>query len=156
MSSFNLSKNKRFGIMSAIVFSGIIIGILLISPVRGTIADPILAVQCPVVTHWDKIVFKVPHLVQSFGKVASPSPSGLIPDRTYDIKVIDDPTSVADLNQKVHDFLVAKGYAIIFPNGNGPNATPVDHLAPESIKIVSVEYAIECGANLTIPVQLPS
>jgi hypothetical protein len=72
------------------------------------------------VQHWDKIVFMVtdPKLASQVNVTANTE---------LDIKVLDDPQKVADLKQKVLDFIGA-------PNGN-----------KSSIKIIDVEYAIICA-----------
>jgi len=54
----------------------------------------------------------------------------------YDIKVLDDPTKVADLNQKVVDFLNPLGYGKTMQ-------TPGD-LTPIDVFVVEVDYSIVC------------
>ena len=85
----------------------------------------ICSVQAPIcpashVQHWDKIVFfiKSPNLAGNLH---------LVPETEYDIKVLDDPHKVADIKQKVLDFL------------NVPNE-PRD-----SIHILEVGYAMICA-----------
>ncbi|HXV89470.1 MAG TPA: hypothetical protein VD710_10335 [Nitrososphaeraceae archaeon] len=74
------------------------------------------------VQHWDKIVFMVtdPRLA---------SQTNVSANTELDIKVLDDPQKVANLKQKVLDFLGA-------PNGN-----------KNAIKIIDVEYAIICATQ---------
>ena len=62
----------------------------------------------------------------------------LIPqgDFIYDIKVLDDPTKVADLNQKVVDFLNNLNYCS--PGGNPGDLTPMD------VFVLDVDYSIVC------------
>jgi hypothetical protein len=72
------------------------------------------------VQHWDKIVFMI-----TDPKLASKA--NVTANTELDIKVLDDPKKVADLKQKVLNFLGD-------PNGN-----------KSSIKIVDVEYAIICA-----------
>jgi hypothetical protein len=72
------------------------------------------------VQHWDKIVFMIldPKLA---------SKANVTSNTELDIKVLDDPREVADLKQKILNFIGA-------PNEN-----------KSSIKIVDVEYAIICA-----------
>lgn len=72
------------------------------------------------VQHWDKIVFMI-----TDPKLASKA--NVTANTELDIKVLDDPQKVADLKQKVMNFIGT-------PNGN-----------KSSIKIVDVEYAIICA-----------
>lgn len=72
------------------------------------------------VQHWDKIVFMV-----TDPKLASQA--NVSANMELDIKVLDDPHKVANLKQKVLDFLGV-------PNGN-----------KNAIKIIDVEYAIICA-----------
>ncbi len=86
------------------------------------------------VQHWDKIVFKI-----------SKDPNGVI-DPAYlktplDIKVLDDPGEVANIDAKVRDFINTHGIANISPPLPGTTLTVADQL---KIKIVDVEYAIIC------------
>ena len=83
------------------------------------------SVACPEsnIQHWDKIEFSIVSttLAQRLNLSANSE---------LDIKVLDDPHKVADLKQKVLNFLLV------------PNA-------PKSaIKIIDVEYAIICGTSL--------
>jgi hypothetical protein len=77
---------------------------------------------CPTrnVQHWDKIVFKVINrdLAQSFH---------LTPNTELDIKTQDDPTKVADVKQKVLNFLKAP------------------YAPRDGIQIVNEDYAIICA-----------
>lgn len=75
----------------------------------------------PTVQHWDKIVFSIinPDLARKVNLTANTE---------LDIKVLDDPTKVADIKQKVLTFLnVPKPLIPVFRN---------------SIKIINVEYAV--------------
>jgi YVTN family beta-propeller protein len=74
------------------------------------------------VNHWDKIVFMImsPVLAEKVH---------VLPFTELDIKVLDNPKQVADLKQKVLNFLGA-------PNGNR-----------NSIKIIDVDYAIICATK---------
>jgi hypothetical protein len=88
------------------------------------------------VQHWDKIVFTVtdPRLA---------SQANVTANIELDIKVLDDPQKVADLKQKVLNFLGV-------PNGN-----------KNAIKIIDVEYAIICAmqpppSNEVLPPDFPN
>jgi hypothetical protein len=97
----------------------------LIATTNTAIPSIFAQVQGPIcpssnVQHWDKIVFFI----------KSPTLAGrlhLVPETEYDIKVLDDPHKVADIKQKVLDFL------------NIPNE-PRD-----SIHILEVGYAMICA-----------
>jgi hypothetical protein len=93
-------------------------------PIVGTTPCPRENVQ-----HWDKIVFEVGNDVvgDPAGGVVPPQP--LVPGRVYDIKVIDDPHTVADVTEKLIRFLQTQGYIIVDPS---------------VLKITDVEYAIIC------------
>jgi len=87
------------------------------------------------VQHWDKILFMVtdPRLA---------SQTNVSANTELDIKVLDDPQKVADLKQKVLNFLGA-------PNAN-----------KNAIKILDVEYAIICAtppplSNEVLPPNFP-
>lgn len=73
------------------------------------------------VKHWDKIIFKIlsPELALK---------TGFSPNTELDIKVLDDPHRVADIKQKVLNFL----HAPQFPRN--------------SIQILGVDYSIICSA----------
>ena len=73
--------------------------------------------------HWDKIVFIITDRMMA-ERLQLPYRSPL------DIKVLDDPNSVADLKSKVYDFLKMKNPGVSVTAG--------------FIKVVSVSYAIEC------------
>ena len=97
-------------------------------------AVPIIGTTpCPIdnVKHWDKIIFEVGNDV-----VGNPNggvvPQPLVPGRVYDIKVLDDPRTVADVTGKVIEFLKQQGYIVDDP------ANPV------VLRITDVEYAIIC------------
>ena len=84
------------------------------------------------VRHWDKIIFQI-----------LKDPSGTV-NQDYlktplDIKVEDDPTSVANIVAKVKQFIVANGIAVV--PGTTFDPTIVDKL---KIDIIDVEYAIVC------------
>lgn len=74
------------------------------------------------VQHWDKIVFSIKNrnLAEKINLTA---------DTELDIKVLDDPTKVADIKQKVLDFL------------------KVPDAPRKSVVILDVEYAISCAAS---------
>ena len=85
---------------------------------------------CPeqFVQHGDKIVFTVSQ------SVSDNDGFDLYPGRTYDIKVLDDPAKVADLNSKV----------VQFAENNG--VTP-GTFSPDDVTIVDVGYAIVCSES---------
>ena len=85
-------------------------------PINTNVVCPIKSIQ-----HWDKIIFIItsPELAQKLNFSA---------DTELDIKVLDNPRQVADIKQKVLNFLGT-------PNVN-----------KSSIKIVDVDYAIVCAA----------
>ena len=101
-------------------------------PLQVLVTNPPPPQTCEV-QHWDKIVFRVTISIDQ--TIASNTP--ILLGRQYDIKVLDDPTTVADLSQKVSDFLNSKGYI-----EGGTNNDPV---IPDFIQIVDVEYAIVCA-----------
>ena len=99
---------------------------------------------CPAqnVVHWDKIMF-YPMILIGSCDVNFPIPPGnppelLIPQGNfiYDIKVLDDPTKVADLNQKVVTFLNSLNYC-------SPGGTTGD-LQPMDVFVLDVDYSIVC------------
>jgi hypothetical protein len=71
------------------------------------------------VQHWDKIIFKITN--PDLAKKAK-----FDPNTELDIKVIDDPNKVADIKQKVLDFL------------------HVANASKNDINITNVDYAIIC------------
>ncbi len=82
--------------------------------------------------HWDKIIFQI-----------LKDPSGTINPNylktPLDIKVLDDPTSVANLVAKVKQFIAANGIAVV------PGTTFDPTIVPQlKIDIIDVEYAIVC------------
>lgn len=97
-----------------------------VSVISTSPTSPQPSLICPEsnIQHWDKIEFSIvsPALAQSLNLTANTE---------LDIKVLDDPHKVADLKQKVLNFLLV------------PNA-------PKSaIKIIDVEYGIICGTSLS-------
>ena len=74
--------------------------------------------------HWDKIVFVIADKIMA-AELGLPYRSPL------DIKVLDDPNEIADLKGKVLEFIA-----------NYSGATTLHN--PTHIRIMSVEYAIEC------------
>ena len=91
------------------------------------------------VVHYDKIIFH-PTLNLADCGVPSGNPTELLTHAgittNYDIKVLDDPTKVADLNQKVADFLNNLNYCS--PGGTAGDLTPID------VFILDVDYSIVC------------
>ncbi|MFI5423791.1 MAG: hypothetical protein ACHQXG_03275 [Nitrososphaerales archaeon] len=90
----------------------------------GTGGQPPSSSICPEsnVQHWDKIIFMIidPELAKRVNLTANTE---------LDIKVLDDPHTVADIKHKVLDFL------------NQSNASP------KAIQIMQVEYAIICASQ---------
>ena len=84
------------------------------------------------VQHWDKIVFRFIYPLHV--DPLNPSDPPLDTGRTYDIKVLDDPTLVADINKKIFNFLSAH-YTLSVND---------DELV-SLIQIVNVDYAIVCA-----------
>jgi len=78
--------------------------------------------------HWDKIIF---HTTKNLLHPAEPK---IIADQPYDIKVLDDPFTVADLRLKTAEFLNSIGYA----QKSGFIVTP------KLIIIDDVEYSNHC------------
>ena len=93
------------------------------------------------VVHYDKIIFH-PTLNLADCGVPSGNPTELLThagiSTNYDIKVLDDPTKVADLNQKVADFLNNLNYCS--PGGQAGDITPIN------IHVTDVDYRIVCNA----------
>jgi len=91
------------------------------------------------VVHYDKIIFH-PTLNLADCGVPSGNPTELLTpsvvDTNYDIKVLDDPTKVADVNQKVADFLNNLNYCT--PGGTAGDIIPIN------IHVTDVEYRIVC------------
>lgn len=86
--------------------------------------EPPTEVICPAlnVQHWDKIVF-------SINETSLARELNLTANSELDIKVLDDPLTVADLKKKVLDFL----------------KVPDNERSRNAISIHSVEYAIACA-----------
>jgi len=112
-----------------------------ISAISAAIASaPICAAQN--VVHYDKLTFHPTLNIANCG-VPSGNPTELLtkdqfgngPD--YDIKVLDDPTKVADLNQKVADKLNSLNYCI--PGGMAGDITPIN------IHVTDADYRIVCN-----------
>ena len=95
------------------------------------------AAICPAqnVVHWDKITFIGNLEIQNFAGEQPEfiSSQGLI---LYDIKVLDDPDKVADLNQKVADKLNGLNYCL--PGGQAGDLTPIN------IHVTDADYSIDC------------
>ena len=111
-----------------------------ISAISAAIAS---AGICPAqnVVHYDKVTFHPTLIIADCG-VPSGNPTELLtkdqfgngPD--YDIKVLDDPTKVADLNQKVTDKLNGLNYCL--PGGTAGDLTPIN------IHVTDADYSIDC------------
>lgn len=105
------------------------------------------------IQHWDKIKFFVTASnlvgIKTIISANAQQPTlttvphtGANPETSfsplYDIKVIDDPTKVVDLQQVVSDFLNAHGYLLSQGGQVGRAVIPAD------IGIADIEYAIVC------------
>jgi hypothetical protein len=107
----------------------------------GPLSHPYGRCHPRAVRHWDKIIFKVMNTetaqrlkVRAFSEL--------------DIKVLDNPRTVADLREKVVIFLLRRVGVLI----NRENVEA--HI--RAIKIVDVDYAIVCsGSRFTLPLPLP-
>jgi len=91
------------------------------------------ATMCPAqnIEHWDKILF-VPFVIIT-NLDTNVNPLTLEPNFAYDIKVLDDPNSVAFLEGKVVDKLNTLGYRVA--------SSPVQKT---DLFVSEVEYAIIC------------
>ena len=121
-----------------------VIGVIAFQP------DVAMATACPpwYVYHWDKIIFRIynelpnstggPNMEDPDVKPITEAlglpyiPGGML----FDIKVLDDPESVAILPLKVAEFLLKKAPP-------GANLPAITRLLP-FISIVDVDYAIVC------------
>ncbi|MDN5867807.1 MAG: hypothetical protein L0H55_10475, partial [Candidatus Nitrosocosmicus sp.] len=81
------------------------------------------------VHHWDKIIFKITN-------VELANALGLPANTELDIKVLDDPSAVVDLKQKVFDFFDLHGQDASY----------------SYIDLIDVEYAIVCVSQQLTPV----
>jgi len=101
------------------------------------------------VQHWDKIIFKV-KLKGNENKIFNTMmmPTVLEIGLTYDVKVLDDPETVAELERKVSSKLTDLGYLVEKKLGN--NIT-TQQVARTNIEIIDVEYAIACISNAVDP-----
>ncbi len=84
--------------------------------------------------HWDKIIFT------SSATIKRPDTSLIPKNHIVDIKVLDDPQDVADLEQKVVDFLNEGGFT---RTGGGP-------FGKAHITVNDVEYSIACVSNIIL------
>jgi hypothetical protein len=94
------------------------------------------------VEHWDKIVFSISYPTALSSTVPGTNFTNTpIPFNTeLDIKVLDDPDTVADLREKVISFVCGEKLK------NQCNTEGKRNLR-RFIRIISVEYAIICGAD---------
>jgi len=133
-----MGKGNVISVIVAITLVGLVLGlssynelasagIVILPPPTGDFCD-----FDGVSQHWDKIIFKTDRKLIN----DSPPPlfpSKLLPNRTYDIKVMQDPLSVTVLEDTVAIFLRDNGYK-----------TSVGKVFPRFISIVDVEYDIAC------------
>ena len=99
--------------------------------------------SCPEenVQHWDKVIFHTIIFIQQ-GDIDFNTPQGkteLVIDRPLDVKVLDDPNQLANLEDKVIQKLKTLGYSI-----NNEEEPFIRDLLPNNIIIEDVEYAIVC------------
>ena len=89
------------------------------------------------IQHWDKIIFFGTLQIQTSMMGQLPQTIDSTGAFLYDIKVLDDPTKVADVNKKVVDFLNPLGYG----------KTSAGDLTPIDVFVIDIDYSIVC----TIP-----
>ncbi len=90
------------------------------------------------VKHWDKIIFQILR-----------DPSGVIMSQylktPLDIKVLDEPSLVANIDAKIRDFIIVHGIANVPPfDPDDPDNITDEIVAKLKIDIIDVEYAIVC------------
>ena len=115
--------------ITSVVLSLGMFGLVLSSSqiVNAQIITRTATTRCSIIEHWDKIVFLILDTnLAEFTQLPVNSP--------LDIKVLDDPKTVADLKKKVLDFL-SEHYPIPLAG---------IQLTPTMIRIRSVEYAQTC------------
>jgi len=111
-----------------------------INAINTSIAN---AALCPEgnIQHWDKVIFNATLVAQALD-IDFNTPQGktpLIEGRTFDVKVLDDPNQLADLQEKVAQKLNSLGYSK--DNALEPFVHDIKWF---NIIIVDVEYAIVC------------
>jgi|GEM_PF-7128707 len=113
--------------ITSVVLSLGMFGLVLSSSqiVNAQIITRTATTRCSIIEHWDKIAFSI--LDTNLAELTQ-----LPLNSPLDIKVLDDPKTVADLKKKVLDFLSAHY------NLEGIQLTPT------MIRIRSVEYAQTC------------
>lgn len=134
-------------LIASILAVASVAGFIALGPTTQVNAQTVQPIQtfCAVPQHWDKVVFTVPVAInwKATSPNSPPQPT-LVVGRTYDIKVIDDPATVADINQKIFDFLQTHGYILT-------NATGSPIITPVKFHIVQVDYAITCPGPIVTP-----
>jgi len=102
------------------------------------------------VQHWDKIIFE-PKLKGSENEISIPGVPGseLREKKQHDIKILDDPNTVVDLERAVAQKLNSLGYFV--EKQLGGDSTTIQEVSPNNIKIKDVEYAIACVSNAVDP-----
>jgi len=124
------------------------------SDVRPPPMDPPEKVNtiCPQenVQHWDKIIFE-PKLKGGENEISIPGVpvSELREKKQHDIKILDDPETVVDLERAVANKLNELGYRVEKQLGSGSTTTQL--VSVTNIKIKDVEYAIACISNAVDP-----
>jgi len=159
---------KTLTITAIITATILVVGLLYIgsnvlTPVEATVhngsppTDPTdppekVNVICPQenVKHWDKIIFE-PKLKGSENEISIPGVLGseLREKKPHDIKILDDPETVVDLERAVADKLNELGYRVEKDLGGGSTTTQL--VSPNNIKMKDVEYAIACISNAVEP-----
>jgi len=101
------------------------------------------------VKHWDKIIFE-PKLKGNENKIFIPDVafSELREKKPHDIKILDDPDTVVDLERAVAQKLNDLGYFVEKQSGQN---TINQFVSPTNIEIIDVEYAIACVSNAVDP-----
>jgi hypothetical protein len=139
--------------ISAIVAGSVLLGTMLL--VSNTFTPKVDAQQESVteafcapekVQHWDKIQFRIrgTYIITTSQPGGNVSLSALVndPNKPWDIKVLDDPTKVADIEAKVRNFLANSP---MIDTGSPSAAISTIALTPNSkIIIDDIEYEIVC------------
>ncbi len=138
---------------SLYIGSNVLAPVEAVSDVSPPTMDPPEKVNtiCPQenVKHWDKIIFE-PKLKGNENKIFIPDVplSELREKKPHDIKILDDPNTVVDLERAVAQKLNDLGYFVEKQFGD---STTIQMISPTNIKIKDVEYAIACVSNAVDP-----
>ena len=118
--------------ITSVVLSLGMFGLVLSSSqiVNAQIITRAATIKCSIIEHWDKIAFSILDIkLAELTQLPANSP--------LDIKVLDDPNTVADLKKKVLDFL-SEHYPLAGIQ-----------LIPDMIRIRGVEYAQTCIESIS-------